>query len=710
MMQKYDYTTLDLAKNETRILTFRNNGSQEQEMVRCSLRHVSLDDPSPEYEAFVAERMKPSSPEQLPEGVIRNRRSSTPAETWVQSEVESERYFQRDVARFRINGWRYSNTTGRGLMPGSVLNVPARYTWGDFEAVSYCWESNTRDRDIHVDGFVVKVTHNLEALLRQLQNLPEARSGMGFWIDGVCINQDDVSEKNHQVGLMKRIYSQALSTIVWLGPEDATSDRAMEALERGPNSGADWQAVLTLWARNYFTRIWIIQELALNRNLSMFLCGTKAISRERFTKVCHSVPNRTGHIATTIQDHLGNSYRDPIDQDYIWTLATKVGHLLEVPASGALYVTLLDLAHKSKATDPRDKVYGLLGLLPEDMVSQIRLDYAKSKEEVFVEFARQMLDRCTHLDEVLSWCTFVQDPSSLPSWVPDWIAKFERNHMQWFRSHRAGGETPSSWTLAEAESTLRCKGIRIDIVSGTTIPVSSSLPYRVAATECMSRANNFPAGFGRYKNWLELCATVDRTLIHDHQLMRKRNGKLTELHWIDWRRTLRYTDGKHILESNPHAAGHWRKFERFRQTNALFSIFGYSLRDFFASPNEPLVESISQLFPQDDHSVKETITPQGNNQIRYSGDMPDLISVAAIGLHARTMITTTTGFLGLAPEEVKIGDVVAILFGCAYPVILRPYVKGFKYVGECYVDGLMDGEAVQAANRGEYEVEDVLIL
>lgn len=259
----------------------------------------------------------------------------------------------------------------------------------------------------------MEVTQNLEILLWRLRSLPDSRSDMSFWIDGLCINQDDISEKNHQVGLMKRIYSQSLSTIVWLGAADTSSDHAMDALQSGPGSGADWQAVLTLWARSYFNRMWIVQELALNKNLSMLICGEKTISRRVFLRHCGSVPSRSGVIAEMIAaNNQTNTGQTSIDQDYVWSLATKVKRLLLVPAFGTHPEWLLDLASKSFTTDPRDKIYGLLGLLPDFIVARVDLDYAKPKGVVYLEFASQMLDQCTRLDEALSWCTFTGEISS----------------------------------------------------------------------------------------------------------------------------------------------------------------------------------------------------------------------------------------------------------------------------------------------------------
>lgn len=64
-----------------------------------------------------------------------------------------------------------------------------------------------------------------------------------------------------------------------------------------------------------------------------------------------------------------------------------------------------------------------------------------------------------------------------------------------------------------------------------------------------------------------------------------------------------------------------------------------------------------------------------------------------------------TGFLGFVPKEAFIGDEVYVLFGGGMPYILRPTAedKEFQFVGDCYVHGIMDGEAV-TMRRGQQPV------
>jgi hypothetical protein len=83
--------------------------------------------------------------------------------------------------------------------------------------------------------------------------------------------------------------------------------------------------------------------------------------------------------------------------------------------------------------------------------------------------------------------------------------------------------------------------------------------------------------------------------------------------------------------------------------------------------------------------------------------------IATLALNGRRLITTMTGFLGLAPEETQNGDVVAVLYGCNFPVVLRRSGSAFQYIVECYIDDLMDGEAIKGQKPGEYQEAEVTI-
>ncbi|KAF2868679.1 heterokaryon incompatibility protein-domain-containing protein, partial [Massariosphaeria phaeospora] len=83
-----------------------------------------------------------------------------------------------------------------------------------YEALSYCWGSSHETQKVYTDTGFVRVNKNLHTALRDLRNTGSERF---LWADAICINQADIQERNHQVSLMKSIYSSAARVIVWLG-------------------------------------------------------------------------------------------------------------------------------------------------------------------------------------------------------------------------------------------------------------------------------------------------------------------------------------------------------------------------------------------------------------------------------------------------------------------------------------------------------------
>ncbi|KAF8846605.1 HET-domain-containing protein, partial [Acephala macrosclerotiorum] len=89
-----------------------------------------------------------------------------------------------------------------------------------FGALSYVWGHASDTRPILVDGEEFQATVNLESALRHLRHNDRSRT---LWVDAVCINQQDVLERNSQVLLMGKIYETAASVIIWLGESTPSS-------------------------------------------------------------------------------------------------------------------------------------------------------------------------------------------------------------------------------------------------------------------------------------------------------------------------------------------------------------------------------------------------------------------------------------------------------------------------------------------------------
>lgn len=111
------------------------------------------------------------------------------------------------------------------LNQASFENENPKYT-----ALSYVWADPPGTTPIIVNGVTTQITLNLEAALRHIRH---PLCAAALWVDAICINQEDVAEKNHQVEMMREIYSGAELVIAWLGSGGEDSDLAMELLGKG---------------------------------------------------------------------------------------------------------------------------------------------------------------------------------------------------------------------------------------------------------------------------------------------------------------------------------------------------------------------------------------------------------------------------------------------------------------------------------------------
>ncbi|EHK27153.1 uncharacterized protein TRIVIDRAFT_138489, partial [Trichoderma virens Gv29-8] len=144
----------------------------------------------------------------------------------------------------------------------------------EYVALSYTWGDEATYGEIQVDdGMNIPIRENLWQFLRlQSSSLSESKF---YWIDAICINQSDVNERNHQVGLMRQIYTNATAVYVWLGCESSNSNLAMDYITEKASkklkakglgfrpiwSEQEGEALVELCERPYWRRMWIIQEI-----------------------------------------------------------------------------------------------------------------------------------------------------------------------------------------------------------------------------------------------------------------------------------------------------------------------------------------------------------------------------------------------------------------------------------------------------------------
>lgn len=229
-----------------------------------------------------------------------------------------------------------------------------------YEAVSYEWGPVGDTECIYVNGLPFMIRKNLHDALRHLRRSRWARD---LWIDALSINQKDISEKNKQLRMMGTIYSQAWDTIVWLGPDRDDSNLAISNLKRiGQNSHnsrlvvtgdhgelyeTEMRAVSALCSRTYWRRIWIVQEIRLTHQFTIY-CGDKTIPGETFSLAIKIIKDASNERACPLLREIGDSFASKVvDYSQYQDLRIK---------------DWLIRTREFLSSDQRDKVYALVNL------------------------------------------------------------------------------------------------------------------------------------------------------------------------------------------------------------------------------------------------------------------------------------------------------------------------------------------------------------
>jgi len=226
-----------------------------------------------------------------------------------------------------------------------VLNTVSLHDNPQFSALSYEWGDPATTRPIILNGSTTLVTTNLARALEHVCYHWTARfpdrdaSSCRLWVDAICINQNDIHEKNQQIQLMETLYAGAEMVICWIGPLHRESQIAFEScmvldmeikrhpFELGKEVNLDWMkeypeifcentpqdvnfgnrnwaAICRMLGSKYWKRVWILQELVLARN-ALIVCGKMSIElgsllsiAEWFTQARRQ--NRPAHVSSTV--------------------------------------------------------------------------------------------------------------------------------------------------------------------------------------------------------------------------------------------------------------------------------------------------------------------------------------------------------------------------------------------------------------------------
>jgi hypothetical protein len=369
-----------------------------------------------------------------------------------------------------------------------------------FVALSYTWGDEKAEYPILIDGGVFYVRRNLYCALRELRSTSSPRT---LWIDAICINQSDVPERGFQVAQMGDIYSLAERVIVWLGEGSEYSDLGFDAMAEylqisnavcsaaapGTDSLAEGLAeflalpnmdnrlvgIVALYIRPWWRRMWTAQEIGLAREIEVQY-GTRSIAWEKLHMFATVTMLPSTHKALGRYTPRSDIGRNAVEllQTHTASRAHSMEDTRKQLRKGKLGLSrLIHISVLRSATDPRDKIYGLLGMTDNDPALQP--DYTLSVAEVYTTATKAML---LH-DRDLRALSFLVDSHldrqpNLPSWALDFQ---NLDHDRSF-SNMTGDAYPCIYSAAptvgpdadftpdfeDADRLLQLKGVALDTI------------------------------------------------------------------------------------------------------------------------------------------------------------------------------------------------------------------------------------------------------
>ncbi|KAH6661518.1 heterokaryon incompatibility protein-domain-containing protein, partial [Halenospora varia] len=291
-----------------------------------------------------------------------------------------------------------------------------------YHALSYCWGDPTRSNSLKCNGKEVLITTTLKEALSHLVTLDRG-SAEWIWIDQICVDQTNKEEKGTQVNMMREIYRKSERTIIWLGPgikgiettsslleemwrlhtEDQDlvngsrkrrpyTSSELEATNLPPAGDRSWKVLAELLSRPWFVRTWVIQEAVLSSVHPQMLCGSYKLDWEKLLGACSWMRSMCYSIT-------------PLSHNIeAWTATRSLNLFNDLKNVGGRWdmVTLLMRAMRFQASEPRDKVYSLVGLSGEGSDSTyipkaLQANYDKSCRDVFRDVTRYIIKSSANL-------------------------------------------------------------------------------------------------------------------------------------------------------------------------------------------------------------------------------------------------------------------------------------------------------------------------
>jgi len=575
----------------------------------------------------------------------------------------------------------------------SLVRFPLART-PPYEAISYTWGSSVKDHLVFFGGKWLPTTRNVYQLLHDRSSFSRTR---WLWIDAVCINQDDVEEKNAQVQMMGEIYRAAERVVVWLDDRNLTHTEITHAflllevinftavdqpdaytgITKPVGQESHWRALHKFLSHPYWCRAWIIQEVALAKEVHI-VCSGKYFAWDHLVKMMVNLLLNHGKIMVAAADlHLN------IGASRIYTGVSQILAISLIRESAQSnkaqsLSTCLSTTPQCLATNPQDRIFALYNVAkwPD---KKIRVDYAMDVADVFASTATCLLAQDPRFVLLAAGIGFPRQTLGLRSWVPDFASLpkgglFEVGIAAEDR-YSAGGsrgttphvqEVPGGIIAADVVFVSRIVGVsatkpEADVsLNGVSDPPLATTPEKHQQTTLTATRDLFRAAW-KLKEQLPsryiYAATSQpveeafwRTLIADRQLEQSPDS----------------TAARYLRPAGPQLAANYAAFREMCLQGDDDTASG-NLKD-------------------------ATQSPEGQFYATFT--FSRLFRPVSAGW---AFAFTQSGLMGLVPELTEVGDLVCVLPGFEMPLLVRG-VTGkdgkarYQLVGPCYMHGVMNGE------------------
>jgi len=602
--------------------------------------------------------------------------------------------------KFEFDPDVFTNSTQQS---SSVFSSIERY-----EALSYTWDTESVASHslvpIILNDHKFEVTANLESALRHLRYEASPRT---FWVDAICIDQKNNTEKEQQVKVMHQIYDRAENVVVWLGPESASSDLAMafaweiyycfdahgqwvedeqQFYLLSPNERSEkakslvvaerasaWVALHRLLSRRWWGRAWISQELLVAKQV-IVCCGKLKVPWSVMNlaiSVCRATYHSVLALNITVETKSG-VYQYDWPANFVessFDIVARRGMRLEddprtSPHPETLSTWLSGNRHRS-CRFPHDKIYSILGLLNPAFQKVIQPSYGLDIIDLYKTVVKAYVEISGRLDLICHSQHSAWQPDK-PSWMPDWdrheraavlseIATFELHNSPLFDSVHATFSVDLNVLIARGTCIGQIQQIELEFSMLSKLKKEwwdSSDSCIVETAE--NRVDHYKVSEAGGYWYFDACARK----LFEPALM-----SLPPDH-IEWDNDLNLMFDMIRLQLFPESSD-W--YERRKAEDHAY---------------EPDLENMNATF--------ET----------FYAHLQGL-------LKSRTIFETEEQEIGIAPDFAKPGDWLCMFFGCRVPVILRKRDDGsFMFVGDAYIYQAKDGDIVKELHAERCHLQD----